>query len=106
MPEIKGTMKDGELWALVFADVPLFVKHETKIVWHMTSSPAGGDFHIIALGPGGEDVQPTWLEPHGGSSWARPGGEWGTGFTLPHAGCWDFQATMGKLTGDVWMQVR
>ena len=39
---------------------------------------------MVATGPGGRTLRPVWgPEPHSGSSYHRPGDEWGTGWTFP-----------------------
>lgn len=103
LPEIRGTASGGELWALVFNTVPLPIKQEIKIVWRVTGS---GDLQLLGLGPGGEPVWPVWMTPLAGSSWQRPGDEWGAGFILPQPGCWNFHATRGSLTGDIGILAR
>lgn len=75
---------------------------KNKIVWRMTGS---GDFQIIAHGPAGQVLQPTDFTPHLGSSWQRPGDEWGSAFTFPASGCWDVHATRDNLVGDVWFVI-
>jgi len=65
-----------------------------------------GDMQIMAQGPDGKSVRPDWLTFHTGSNWPRPGAEWGTGFTLPVAGCWDFHVHRDDAVGDVWLVVK
>jgi hypothetical protein len=91
LPEQEGS---GSLWALYFPTVgrPPFVhaKRTAKIVWRMTGS---GGLTIVADGPGGVTVRPVWgPEGHGGSTWTRPGDEWGTGWNFPTAACWTVRA--------------
>ncbi len=101
LPEVHGTATNTELRALLFA--PLLAKQDIKIVWSMTGS---GDFRIIAIGPDGMKVQPTFGPGfHGGSNWVHPGPEWGTGFTFPVAGCWDMHATRDNAIGDIWLVI-
>lgn len=80
-PEIQGTMKsDGELWALLFFDSATPSK-DLKFAWRITSSGEGLDFHAQAQNESGKTILPIWEpEYHGGSSWQRPGIEWGAGF--------------------------
>lgn len=102
MPEVQGTANGKtELWALLFED--MVAKQELKIVWRMTGT---GDMQIVANGPRGESVKAKWITYHGSSSWARPGLEWGTGFILPEAGCWNFSARRGSDSGEVWLLVK
>ena len=104
-PEAQAKATGGQLWALFFFDpATVHVKQELKIVWRMTGS---GDFHITGRLATGKEVKPIWgPEAHGGSSWNRPGYEWGTGFSFPSAGCWNLHATRDNVTGDIWLLVR
>jgi hypothetical protein len=101
LPEQQGS---GSLWALYFptTDGATYVRarHEAKIVVRMTGS---GDLTILAEGPAGATVKPVWgPEGHGGSTWTRPGDEWGTGWNFPTAGCWTVRATRADgSTGDL-----
>jgi len=42
-------------------------------------------------------------EAYGGSSWVKPGDEWGTGFIFPEAGCWRVHAQRDDLVGDLYL---
>jgi len=102
LPEVRGTANgQTSLWALLFS--PLVAHQQVKIVWRMTGD---GNLQIVARGPNGRSVKPDWITPHNSSNWNRPGYEWGTGFTLPTPGCWDFHATRGTAFGDIWLIVR
>ncbi len=75
---------------------------EIKVVWRMTGS---GSLSISAYGPDGMVVEPLWgPESHGGSTWNRPGEEWGTGWVFPKAGCWTIRAT--RASGSGYLVVR
>ena len=79
------------------------VHSELKIVWRVTGS---GSFGIVGIGPDGRVIQPVWgPEEHLGSTWHRPGGEWGTGWKFPDPGCWQLHAWRDEVSGDVWLQV-
>jgi hypothetical protein len=99
--DVRGTAPGGELWALT-QPLPLPSGRELKIVWRMTGS---GDLRLEARHPDGTRVLPRFLTFHGGSSWSRPGDEWGSGFTFPKAGCWEVQATRDSVTGRIWFVV-
>ena len=100
--EIQGTAQGVELWALLAGR--LQAKEQIKIVWRITGN--GTDFHVVALGPQGIRAPLIFgPEQHRGSNWNRPGAEWGTGFSLPVAGCYDFHVTSGTASGDVWLIV-
>lgn len=103
--EIRGTTTpDATLWALLFTNYPLSAGTESKMVWRMTGA---GNITINARAPDGRTIHPTWgPEPHTGSSWNRPGAEWGTGFRFATPGCWTLTATRGTTTGTVNLTVR
>lgn len=94
-PELHGGGPGTDLWALLFLTGPTIRPGaETKIVWRMTGA---GELTIRATGPGGAQTQPVWgPEPHGGSTWQRPGDEWGTGWKFSAPGCWTITATRAK----------
>jgi hypothetical protein len=99
LPEVQGTAPHASLWLLLFGETK--VGMDLKIVWHMTGT---GDLHLVAIGPEGQQITPDWgPEEHGSSNWDRPGNEWGAGFTVPVAGCWDLHATRDGTAGDAWL---
>ena len=90
--EMQGT---GSLWALFFAraeDAGLVVHgKEAKIVWKIGGT---GGIAFTTAGPSGAAAKLAWGPTgHGGSSWERPGTEYGTGWVFPSAGCWTVTAT-------------
>jgi hypothetical protein len=91
-PERQGVGKGATLYALFFPTGPAIVAGtEIKVVWRMTGT---GAFTIAATGPDTTKVTPVWgPEPHGGSTFERPGDEWGTGWSFPEPGCWTITAT-------------
>ncbi len=98
-PEVQGTAATASLWLLLFG--PAKVGTDLKIVWRMTGT---GDLHLVAIGPQGQQIAPDWgPEAHDSSNWNRPGDEWGAGFTIPVAGCWDLRASRGDSSGDAWL---
>ncbi len=93
----------GELWALLFFDKAQ-AQQDLKIVWRITGT--GSPFTIKAQHTDGTIVKPIWgPEYHGGSSWQRPGDEWGTGFNFPKPGCWTLTVTLGKTIGEIRLEV-
>lgn len=94
------------LWGLIMHQrgaLPPRVGEELKIVWRMTGS---GDLTLSMIDPGGRPAKLLWgPDPHGGSSYDRPGDEWGAGYRFTHAGCWLLRATRGGATADVRMDV-
>ncbi|MGN9838432.1 hypothetical protein ACTMTI_09970 [Nonomuraea sp. H19] len=104
-PEVRGTARDAELWGLLFTPPPPLPRgEEIKIVWRMTGE---GPPQIRATLPDGTAAKLVWgPEEHGGSSWRRPGQEWGTGFVFPKRGCWKIELTRTRGSGHVWLPVR
>lgn len=104
-PEVQGTARGAELWGLLFiAKPPLARGEQVKIVWRMTGA---GPLRVKATLPDGTTAKLLWgPEQHGGSSWRRPGEEWGTGFTFPKPGCWKIELTRTQGSGHVWLPVR
>ncbi|TDD24903.1 hypothetical protein [Nonomuraea diastatica] len=103
-PEVQGTARDAELWGLLFVkETPLHHGDEIKIVWRMTGE---GPLHVRATLPDGAAATLVWgPEEHSGSSWRRPGQEWGTGFVFPKPGCWKVELTRTRGSGHVWLPV-
>ncbi len=96
-------MNDGTLWGLVFSRYPVPRGTEAKIVWRVTGA---GDVALWATGPSGRRVGPVWgPEAHTGSTWHRPGDEWGTGWRFPEAGCWTVHLGRGPDQGAVGVRV-
>ena len=103
--EIQGTMNsDGELWALLFFE-EAHANEDLKIAWRITGT--GEEFQAEAQNEDGTiTALPVWgPEYHGGSSWERPGQEWGTGFSFPEPGCWTIKVTRGATTGEIMLDV-
>ena len=58
-----------------------------KVVWRMTGK---GDLKIEIKDPSGSTRPLAWgPESHSGSSYDRPGDEWGTGMVFDKPGCWE-----------------
>jgi len=69
-----------ESWALMWRPSPWRTGEQVKVVWKSTGT---GDLRIFAVSPSGREVLPlTGPTPHFGSTWDRPGDEWGTSFEL------------------------
>jgi hypothetical protein len=100
--ERQGVGQGVTLWALFFAQKAV-AGQEIKIAWRMTGS---GDLSMTAAGPRGAAAKPSWgPEVHGGSSFHRPGDEWGTGWVFPTAGCWTVNATRTQGTARLVIRV-
>lgn len=94
---------DGEMWALLFFD-EAHAKQDEKIVWRITGT--GKQFDAQAQHEDGTLIHPIWgPEYHGGSTWERPGEEWGTGFNFPKPGCWTLTVTRGSTIGEIRLEV-
>ncbi|NRQ35648.1 hypothetical protein HII36_27995 [Nonomuraea sp. NN258] len=104
-PEVEGTARDAELWGLLFTGPPPLPRgEEVKIVWRMTGD---GPLKVSAALGDGTPAQLVWgPEAHGGSTWQRPGQEWGTGFVFPKPGCWEIRLSRTRGSGQVWLSVR
>jgi hypothetical protein len=83
--------------------LPLRVGDQVKIVWRMT-----GDGPLVATATSPADV-PTPLAfgpaEHGGSTYDRPGDEWGVGYVFTEPGCWHLHFARTDTQGDVWVEV-
>jgi hypothetical protein len=108
--DVFGTSVGTQLWAFPFADLGPggaatladVVGQQTKIVFRMT---AGIPTAFYAVSPDGTRIAPAWMQPHSGSSWTRPGYEWGAGFVFDRPGCWRIHAALGAAAGDLWLSV-
>ena len=103
--EVAGQATDGvELWGLIDAPFPpLRAGSDVKVIVKMTGS---GPLTVYADGPGGRQLQPDWgPQPHGDSSWNRPGDEWGTGFTFGEPGCWAVRVIRPSGKGSIPLTV-
>ncbi|MEU8804674.1 hypothetical protein [Spirillospora sp. NPDC048819] len=82
---------------------PLRASRELKIVWRVTGS---GPLRATTTGPGGRDHPVLWgPEEHGGSTYRRPGDEWGVGYKLDEPGCWRLRLIRGAASADAWLRV-
>jgi hypothetical protein len=112
--EVFGTAIDREqLWAMPImpgggaawarpdrAEFVGLTGREIKIVFAMTSVAAP----FVAVGPGGESIEPVWRRGHLGPTWVGiPGHQWGAGFVFPRPGCWRIRA---GPRGDLWFLIR
>ena len=93
---------EGEIWALPFFETA-HANDDEKIVWRITGE--GDEFQAQAQSEDGAVIQPIWTEYHGGSSWQRPGQEWGTGFNFPTPGCWTITVSRGETRGAISLDV-
>lgn len=104
LPEFKGHSESSvTLYGLLFARYPLPAGQVSKIAWRMTGS---GNMRFAATGPRGQRIAPAWATLHYGSSWHRPGEEWGTGFRFPAPGCWTVRVTRGTSAATASLLVK
>ena len=92
-------------WGLLWERPPLRVNRQTKMVFRLTGT---GEFNVVARHEDGTEILPSWgPNDHGsdGSSYGRPGNEWGMAFTFPSGGCWNIHLTRGGDSADVWVHV-
>ena len=111
--DVFGTSAGAQLWALFHFAGALsgdtigydgVVGKNVKIVFRMTS---GVPTVFYAVAPDGRTVAPvSGPTPHTGSTWSRPGWEWGSQFVFDAPGCWRIHAGAGPAQGDVWLVVR
>ena len=104
-PELHAdSIGNGDVWALLLSCAHIGAGQDTNIVWRATGS---GAFSVTANGPDNMSMGPTFPpNPHGGSTWERPGDEWGTIFNFPKAGCWQLQVSRGAdLRASLWLSV-
>jgi len=105
---VQGTVTGGpsaaQLWGLLFVrDTPIRAGDEVKIVWRMTGT---GDLRLTATAPDGTS-QPLTFGPefHSGSTYQRPGQEWGAGYRFTQPGCWTLRATRDDGAAEVALTV-
>jgi len=104
-PEVQGIGRDATIYGLLFPAHPGPVRagEELKIVWRMTGH---GDLSVRYFAPDGRAGILTFgPEAHSGSTFQRPGDEWGTGFSFDVAGCWRIHLERSVGSGDVWLAV-
>jgi hypothetical protein len=97
----------GEMvaWGLLWERPPMPIDEQIKMVFRLTGD---GVFDVVARHQDGTEIVPNWgPNDHGtdGSSYGRPGNEWGMAFTFPAPGCWNLHFTRGASTADVWLFV-
>lgn len=99
--EIKGTQSGkSELWALIDGPFPPVRSGvDMKVIVKVAGS---GPMSTYADGPEQVQLLPDWgPQPHTGSSWNRPGDEWGSGFTFSEPGCWNIRVVRGTTRGSI-----
>ena len=101
---MRSRTADAIFYGLLFNTAPLPIKvGELKIVWRATGED---DLTVRYWSPDGRPGELVFgPEPHGGGSYDRPGGEWGTGFNFDEPGCWHIHLERGIGSGDAWIEV-
>lgn len=102
--EVRGTPTRGDtsLYGAIMTTQPgIHVGSNIKVVWRMVGK---GDLRVQLIAPDGAE-RPLLFGPeeHGGSNYNRPGREWGTGFVLDRAGCWQMKFTTDTTAASVWL---
>ena len=103
--EIEGAAEgaaQATLWAKLKDGTSARSGVEFRIVWRI---PGSSQLRLTALGPGGDQVEPTLVAPTSAPGWTRPGDAWTSTFLLPSSGCWRVNAQRGQIHGDVWFEV-
>lgn len=96
--EVQGTASAGvTAYGLIFSNTPSALPADgttVKLVVRMTGK---GPFSAHLTAPDGTERALDWgPELHGGSTFHRPGAEWGTGFSFDRPGCWQLNLERGK----------
>lgn len=106
IPEVQGIATDATVYGLLFLNhsPPIRDGEEVKIVWRMTGK---GDLSVTSQAPSKRAGVLTFgPEAHAGSTYQRPGDEWGTGFLFDEPGCWHIHLKRSVIgVGDVWFEV-
>ena len=104
-PEVHGAGHGASLFGLIMVTRPLPIRagEDVKIVWRMTGQ---GSLRLGVVSPGGATARPTWgPELHSGSSYERPGEEWGAGYRFAQPGCWRLETARSRGSAQVWLRV-
>jgi hypothetical protein len=93
----------ASLWGLILSPLPIRTGDDVKIVWRMTGS---GSMRVRAVSPGGRVAPLAWgPDLHGGSTYHRPGEEWGVGYRFTVPGCWRLHAQRDDGEANAWLYV-
>lgn len=100
--EIQGAAEGphASVWAKL--GTPIRQDVAFRVTWRV---PGSSQLRLVALGPGGERVEPTEVAPTSAPGWARPGDAWTSTLSLPTPGCWRVNAQRGQIHGDIWFEV-
>jgi hypothetical protein len=105
--ELQGTPGESgtSLYGLAFVgEDELKVGVDIKVAWRMTGA---GDLTVRLIDPDGHPKTLAWgPEIHGGSTYHRPGDEWGTGFEFDQPGCWEIRFARDTSHASVWIDAK
>lgn len=103
--EVRGRGTGARLWGLIMAPPNSLVAgpDATKIVWRMTGS---GPLRLAAFDGRGRSIGLAWgPEQHEGSTYRRPGDEWGAGYRFRSPGCYRLTARRDVGRAEVWLRI-
>lgn len=104
--EVQGTATGGTVWAWFMQAYPPQAGTEDKTIWRLSGPGIASLPTFTLIGPAGAAGRLDWgPSAHLGSTWNRPGDEYGTGLLFPVPGCWDVHVSVGQVTGDVYIVV-
>jgi hypothetical protein len=65
-----------------------------------------GDLRAMLRSPAGDEHTLDWgPEAHLSSNYARPGDEWGTGFSFATPGCWELVLERDNGSASFWLEI-
>jgi hypothetical protein len=103
---LSASSSNGSAAGLLFLThkLPITSGEEVKIVWHITGE---GPLSLQYFDSGGAK-RPLTFGPteHLGSSFDRPGDEWGAGFRFDRKGCWHIRLSRTGTSADAWVGVQ
>ena len=104
--EVQGTATGGTVWAWFMQSYPPQAGVEDKTLWRLNGPGIASLPNFTLIGPAGARGRLNWgPSGHLGSSWNRPGDEYGTGLMFPVSGCWGVHVSVGQVIGDVYVVV-
>jgi len=106
---VQATGSDGvTAFGLLFGAEADAIPNDGSTVKMAVRMTGVGELSVHLIRPDGSEQPLAWgPDPHGGSSFDRPGDEWGIGFSPDEAGCWQiaFERAEGDRA-DFWFDVR
>ena len=105
---VQATGSDGvTAFGLLFGAEADAIPADGSTVKMAVRMTGDGELAVHLIGPDGSEQPLAWgPEPHGGSNFARPGDEWGIGFSPDEPGCWQISFEReGDDRADFWFYV-